>query len=76
MVNLNNKQGFHYKTVSCSSCPWCSLPSCFYFAIFGEAMRFFKATTFSVSVLNAKGGEIKDKATGSITSCEFQKLLC
>jgi hypothetical protein len=27
-------------------------------------------------VLNAKGGEIKAKATGSTTTCEFQKLLC
>jgi hypothetical protein len=28
-------------------------------------------------VLNAKGGEIKAKATGSATACDFlQKLLC
>jgi hypothetical protein len=34
------------------------------FVIFGEAMG-LKATKFSVLVLNAKGGEIKAKATGS-----------
>jgi hypothetical protein len=27
-------------------------------------------------MLNAKGGEIKAKATGSTTTCEFQNLLC
>jgi hypothetical protein len=27
-------------------------------------------------VLNAKWGEIKAKATGSTTTCEFSKLLC
>jgi hypothetical protein len=27
-------------------------------------------------VLNAKGAEIKAKATGSTTTCEFQKLFC
>jgi hypothetical protein len=27
-------------------------------------------------VLNAKGGEIKAKATGSTTTCEFHKGLC
>jgi hypothetical protein len=42
---------------------------------FGEAMR-FKATSFSVLVLNAKGGEIKAKATGSTVTCVFQKILC
>jgi hypothetical protein len=36
----------------------------------------FEATNFSVLVLNAKGGEIKVKATGSTATCEFQKLLC
>jgi hypothetical protein len=34
--------------------------------LFGGAIR-FKATSFSVLVLNAKGGEIKAKATG--TNC-------
>jgi hypothetical protein len=29
----------------------------------------------SVLVLNTKGGEIKDKATGSATTYEFQKLV-
>jgi hypothetical protein len=32
-----------------------------------------KATSFSVFVLNAKGVEIKAKATGSTTTCEIQK---
>jgi hypothetical protein len=36
----------------------------------------FRVTSFSVLVLNAKGGEIKAKAIGSTTTCEFQKLLC
>jgi hypothetical protein len=45
------------------------------FAIFGEAMR-FKATSFSILVLNAKGGEIKLKSTGLTTTCVFQKVLC
>jgi hypothetical protein len=36
----------------------------------------FKATTVSVLVLNAKGGEIKANATGSTTTTEFQKVLC
>jgi hypothetical protein len=45
------------------------------FAIFGEEMR-FKATSFSVLMLNAKVGEIKTKATGSTTTCVFQKVLC
>jgi hypothetical protein len=40
--------------------------------IFGKAMR-FKATNFSILVLNAKGEKLKAKATGSTTSCEFQK---
>jgi hypothetical protein len=36
----------------------------------------FKATSFSVLVLNAEGGKIKAKATRSTTTCEFEKLLC
>jgi hypothetical protein len=44
------------------------------FAIFGEEMR-FKATSFSVLMLNAKVGEIKTKATGSTTTCVFQNVL-
>ena len=44
------------------------------FTNFGETMR-FKATSFSVLVLNAKGGEIKAKETGSTTTCVFQKVL-
>jgi hypothetical protein len=43
-----------------------SLPFCIYFANFGEAMR-LKATSFSVLMLNAKGGEVKAKAIGSTT---------
>jgi hypothetical protein len=35
--------------------------------------RGFKATNFSILVFNAKVGEIRDKATGSTTTCEFQK---
>jgi hypothetical protein len=35
-----------------------------------------KATSFSILVLNAKGGEIRAKATWSIATCEFLKLLC
>jgi hypothetical protein len=34
-----------------------------------------KATSFYVLVLNAKGREIKAKATGSTTTCEFQKQI-
>jgi hypothetical protein len=30
----------------------------------------FKATTFSVLVLNANGGQIKAKATGSTATCD------
>jgi hypothetical protein len=36
----------------------------------------FKATCFSVLVLNAKGGEIMAKATGSTVTCVFQKIFC
>jgi hypothetical protein len=42
------------------------------FASFGETMR-FEATSFSVLVLNLKGGEIMAKATRSTTTCVFQK---
>jgi hypothetical protein len=34
-----------------------------------------KATSSFVLVLNATGGEIKAKATGSATTCEFFKNL-
>jgi hypothetical protein len=34
----------------------------------------YEATKFSVLVLNAKGGEIKAKATGSTAICEFQNF--
>jgi hypothetical protein len=36
----------------------------------------FKTTSFFILVVNAKGGEIKAKATGSTVTYEFQKLLC
>jgi hypothetical protein len=39
---------------------------------FCEAMRFKRPNSSSVLVLNAKGGEIKAKATGSAITCEFQ----
>jgi hypothetical protein len=42
---------------------------------FGAAMRFLKATSSSIWVLNAKGGEFKAKATGSTSTCEFFKKL-
>jgi hypothetical protein len=42
-------------------CPWC------FIWIFGEAMR-LTTTRFSILVINAKGGEIKAKATGSTTN--------
>jgi hypothetical protein len=77
-VDLDKEKGFHYITVSLylvPSYPWCSLPFALNFLFFGETMR-FKVTSFSVLVLNAKGGEIKAKAIGSTTTCEFQKLLC
>jgi hypothetical protein len=45
------------------------------FTIFGEAMR-FKSSSFSILVLNAKGGEIKVKATGSTATCVFHKVSC
>jgi hypothetical protein len=35
-------------------------------------MRFKRPNSSSVLVLNAKGGEIKAKATGSAITCEFQ----
>jgi hypothetical protein len=38
-------------------------------------MRFLKATSSFVLVLNAKGGEFKAKETGSTTTCEFFKNL-
>jgi hypothetical protein len=38
-------------------------------------MGFLKATSFSILVLNAKGGEIKVKTTGSTTTCEFSKII-
>jgi hypothetical protein len=41
---------------------------------FGEAMR-FKAASFFVLVLNAKGGEIKAKATRSTTTFEFKRII-
>jgi hypothetical protein len=34
-----------------------------------------KATSFSLLVLNAKGGETNAKATGSTATCEFKKCL-
>jgi hypothetical protein len=51
-----------------------SLPFCSQFAIFGEAMR-FQATSVSILVLNAKGGENKAKAIGSTTTYEFQNFV-
>jgi hypothetical protein len=45
-----------------SRCPWV------FTCNFGKAMG-LKATSSSVSVLNAKGGEIKAKATRSATTC-------
>jgi hypothetical protein len=41
---------------------------------FGKAMR-LKATSFSVSVLNAKGREIKAKLTRSTTTLNFKNIL-
>jgi hypothetical protein len=38
--------------------------------VFGEAMG-LRAKNDPVLVLNAKGGEIKAKANGSATTCEF-----
>jgi hypothetical protein len=51
-----------------------SFPWFFICNFFGKA-KGFKATSFSVLVLNAKGGEIKVKATGTATTCEFLKNL-
>jgi hypothetical protein len=41
---------------------------------FCEAMGFKRPNSSSVLMFNAKGGEIKAKATGSATTCEFQKF--
>jgi hypothetical protein len=38
-------------------------------------MRFLKATISFVLVLNAKGGKLKTKTTGSTITCEFFKKL-
>jgi hypothetical protein len=39
-----------------------------------EASTAFRPNSSSVLVLNAKGGEIKAKATRSATTCEFQNF--
>jgi hypothetical protein len=41
---------------------------------FCEAIGLKWPNSSSVLVLNAKGGEIKAKATRSATACEFQKI--
>jgi hypothetical protein len=75
MVNLNNKQGFHYKTVSCSSCPWCSLPSCFYFAIFSEAMRFFRPLVSLFWCLMPKGQKLRPKQLDQLPLVNFKNYF-
>jgi hypothetical protein len=42
---------------------------------FGGAMR-FKATSFSVLVLNAKGEKLRPKQLEQTATCVFQKILC
>jgi hypothetical protein len=77
MVDLDKGKGFYYITISMYLVQVALGVHCLLalkFTIFGEAMR-FKATSFSVLVLNAKGGEIKAKETGSTTTCVFQKVL-
>jgi hypothetical protein len=62
--------------VLCSSFPWCVLLP-FALNLWSLVWQWgFKATSFSILVLNVKGGEIKAKPIGSTATCEFQKLLC
>jgi hypothetical protein len=78
MLNLDKGTSFHCITVSMYLIQVALGVHCLLalkFTIFCDAMR-FKATSFSVLVLNAKGGEIKAKATGSTVTCEFKKVLC
>jgi hypothetical protein len=42
--------------------------------IFYEAMGLKGPNSSSIFVLNAKGGEIKAKATRSATTCKFQNI--
>jgi hypothetical protein len=74
---LGQRRGFHYIPVSIS-CPM-SL------SVFSHCLRFYlwflwgngvkRPKSSSVLVLNAKGQEIKAKATGSATTCVFFKIL-
>jgi hypothetical protein len=66
MVNLNDKQGFHCKTVSIFKLPLMFIAFLLLIRNFVRQWG-FKDTSFSVLVLNAKGGEIKAKAVGSTT---------
>jgi hypothetical protein len=70
---LGHRKGFHCIKVSMCFVPshYCvfSLPLVL-FAFFGRQCG-YKANSSSVLVLNAKGGEINAKATGSATTCEF-----
>jgi hypothetical protein len=78
MVDLDKGKGFHCITISMylvQVAIGVHFLLALKFAIFYEAMR-FKATCFFVLVLNAKGGEIKAKATGSTATCVFQKIFC
>jgi hypothetical protein len=74
---LGQRRGFHCIPISMylvpnhylclSHCPWFYLQF-----LWGNGVR--RPDISSVLVLNAKGGEIKGKATGSTTTCEFQKF--
>jgi hypothetical protein len=76
-MNLDKGRRFQWCTISLYfvlNSPGSSFPLVF-IRISSEALR-LKATSFSILVVNAKGGEIKTKATRSTTTCEFQKVVC
>jgi hypothetical protein len=69
---LKQRRGFHCILVSMylfpshyfSRCPWFYLQF-----LWGNEVK--RPNSSSILVLDAKGGEIKAKATGSATTCEF-----
>jgi hypothetical protein len=75
---LGQRKGFHCISVSMYLVPshYLCFPIAFGFTCnFCEAMGLKRPNSSSVLVLNAKWGEIKAKATGLATTCEFFKIL-
>jgi hypothetical protein len=78
MVDLDKEEA---STAFRNQCILSQVPICVFSLPFGLTCNFLWGNgvkgpnSSSIMVLNAKGGEIMAKATGSATTCEFFKIL-